>query len=471
MSQDTADANGSDRIHVDLKEVQEWIANCAPNLPVGPDDERYLDFGAYEEELRGKDHIRSLYDTVTLSGSQSCQLFSGFNGTGKSTELRRLKHSLEAADYTVLLVDANDYHDLGHALTFEDLLVAATGAFGEATTALLGKDVFKESYWDRLKNLLASRLGVEELKLKLGPAGEVKVGVRHAVPFWVELREEVLAKSRSHLTESCHQFVRECVARIRKDKRHQHTRGVVFIFDSLEKLKGTIFQFQEMMESIIQAFSRNPEYLHLPDCHVVYSIPPYVQIVRPELVGYYSKGTLLPAVKVLEKGPDIVAHPPGVKAMSALVGRRFPLDQVFGNRRDLLERLVIYSGGHVRTLVRFVRQLLLETAYKGFPPDEQDIEAILQQFREQATVWPESVGFLEKIRLTGSIRRVTREEYPFLAEYMDTYVVLCYRNGGGWYEIHPLVRDDVTALAEELAAEQRQKRLAERSQQDETPDE
>jgi hypothetical protein len=33
---------------------------------------------------------------------------------------------------------------------------------------------------------------------------------------------------------------------------------------------------------------------------------------------------------------------------------------------------------------------------------------------------------------------------------MDSYIVLCYRNGDGWYEIHPLVRDYVQRLAREL---------------------
>ncbi len=45
--------------------------------------------------LRGEDHIDALYDTITLREEQSCQLFSGFSGTGKSTELRRLTRRLE----------------------------------------------------------------------------------------------------------------------------------------------------------------------------------------------------------------------------------------------------------------------------------------------------------------------------------------------------------------------------------------
>lgn len=242
---------------------------------------------------------------------------------------------------------------------------------------------------------------------------------------------------------------------MRIERKERHTRGVVFIFDSLEKLKGTIYEFQEMMESIIQSFSKNPAHLHLPGCHVIYSIPPYVQLTRPELLGHFTGSTLLPAVKVLERGEGMVPHRPGVEAMSALVGRRIPIELVFGERRDLLERLVVYSGGHVRTLVSFIRDLLFRIGRKGFPPSEDDVERVVQKFREQATIWPESVPLLDKIRRTGSIKHIARDQYPFLAEYMDTYVVLCYRNGDGWYEIHPLVRAEVGELAEELAAERR----------------
>jgi hypothetical protein len=112
---------------------------------------------------------------------------------------------------------------------------------------------------------------------------------------------------------------------------------------------------------------------------------------------------------------------------------------------------VVYSGGHVRTLLTFVQELLYNSVSSGFPPSEEDVEEAVRQFREQArmTIWQGSVALLDRILRTGTVEHVSKEEYALLAEYMDTYVVLCCRNGDGWYEVHPLVREHVRRLAEE----------------------
>ena len=451
MGQDSPQHDGRGRIQVDRGTLREWIESCHPYTPIDPDDQRYFEFDRSGEGpiLRGEDPIRGLFEAITLSERQSCQLFSGFSGTGKSTELRRLKHLLEADGYSVLMVDARDYHDLSHALTVEDLVVILAGSFGEATAELLGQEVLETSYWERLVRFLKSEVDLSDVKLSFGPA-DLKLGIKEATPAWAELRD-ALANARVKLRESCHEFIRSCVARI--EQHRSRSRGVVFIVDSLERLETSVLQFHEMMESVVRVLSKSPEYLHLPDCHVVYSIPPYIQLIRPQLRGHYSRvTTVLPAIKVLERGVDLVPFQPGIEALSALVGRRIPIDRVFGERRDLLEKSVIYSGGHIRTLLTFIQDLLFNSLNRGFPPAEADVERVVQPFREQArlTIWRGSVGLLDRILRTGAVENITKEEYAFLADYMDSYIVLCYRNGDGWYEVHPLVRDHVQRLAREL---------------------
>ncbi len=443
-------------VRVDEEALTEWIANCDPYTPIGPDDERYFDFARLSEDgidLRGVDHIAKLYTGITRSGEQSCQLFSGFSGTGKSTELRRLKHLLEAAGYSVLLVDARRYHDLNHPLTAEDLTVILAGAFGEATAELLGRDVHRQSYWQRLLEFL--KRPVEEVTLRAAIM-DLKIGVKHAKPFWAELRE-ALAASPGKLRRSSHDFIRNCVTQItgaRKD-----APKVVFIVDSLERLGTSSLDFDEMMESIIQVFTESADDLRLPECHVIYAIPPYVQLIHPKLGDYYTRVSLvLPAIKVVERGVDLVPFRPGIEALGTLLGRRVPLDRIFGERREALERLVIYSGGHVRTLLVFLRELLFNASPDHFPLQAGDVEQAVQPFREQATqgVWREIVPLLNEILHSGTLKNVSKEEFASLAECMDAYIVLCYRNGEGWYEVHPLVRAYVRELAEQRAALERQ---------------
>lgn len=39
------------------------------------------------------------------------------------------------------------------------------------------------------------------------------------------------------------------------------------------------------------------------------------------------------------------------------------------------------------------------------------------------------------------------ERLPRLVTFLDSLLVLCYRNGDEWYGVHPLVRDEIRELA------------------------
>lgn len=436
---------------VDRATLSQWIASWDPNEPIDPDDKRYLNFGDYDTSLRGEGHVQGLYDAITLETAPSVQLFSGFSGTGKSTELRRLKKKLEADGYTVLLVDFKSYHDLHHPLTTEDMAVLLASAFGDATSELLGKNAVKESFLNRIKDYLRTEIGVEEAKLKAGVL-DFKIGIRNARPFWVELRDK-LAASPERLQEESHQFILKCIERI---KKKTNTDQVVFIVDSLEKLSSIVAtDFIEVMNSLLQIFSDSADLLRLPGCHVVYSIPPYAHIVSPRLGEQFRMRFVLPAVKVFTRGPEPEPFQPGIQALTELVRRRLPIDVIFGDRLDLLERMIAYSGGHIRTLMFFIRELLYGAAQLPLPPKEEDIERAVQPFRERArmAVRFEGVPILAKVMKTGSLEGITAEQDAIAAQYLDDFIVLCYRNGDGWYEVHPLVRDLVQKLAAKQAEE------------------
>ncbi len=444
------------RTTVGITTLRQWLDDCDPQTPIDPSDRRYFNLDQVEVDgelipLRGEDHIDGLYDTITLREGQSCQLFSGFSGTGKSTELRRLTRRLEEDGYSVMLVNAQDYHDLNHELVIGDLLIVLAGAFGEAVAERLGKGVLKESYWKRFLEFLDQDVELQEIKLPTGMA-DLKIGIRHQEPFWVKARN-ALSGSLGKLRQDSHSYVQECVEAV--NEADDPSRGVVFILDSLERLTAPVTHFRDVMESAIRVFTHYPDFLRLPKCHVIYTIPPYVQLISPGLKDRYDRASLvLPAIKVLERGEDIKAFSPGVDALAALLRKRVPLERIFGSRNDLLKKLITYSGGHVRTLIAFTRELLFRSKRRGLPVSEEDIERVVQPFREQAgmAIWRESVPLLERIQEKGTVEGIREDEYAFLARFMDNYVVLCYRNGDGWYEIHPLARDIVSRLAAEVKA-------------------
>jgi len=282
---------------------------------------------------------------------------------------------------------------------------------------------------------------------------DLKIGLKHQRPFWLKIRD-ALSVAPSKLKEHSHDFILRCTAHLQE--RKPRPRGVVFILDSLEKLYAPRSEFHKVMTSLVQVLSDFPEHFHLPGCHAIYTIPPYVQLMNPQLGDRYRVSGVLPAVKVLERTVEDDAGPlprylPGIEQLVELVGRRVPLEKVFGARRDLLEDLVVDSGGHVRTLLRFVQELLTQSRRRGLPPDEEALRRVVNPFRQKLeNVVPRSgLKALEQILRQGSLKGLEASDHEALAGLMQNYAVLSYSNGTDWFEIHPLIRDTVRQLVEE----------------------
>jgi len=70
---------------------------CKPEEALGPADDRNVDIDALGEEgarARGVNWVERLASEIRLAEEPMCELFSGLRGSGKSTELRRLAHTL-----------------------------------------------------------------------------------------------------------------------------------------------------------------------------------------------------------------------------------------------------------------------------------------------------------------------------------------------------------------------------------------
>jgi GTPase SAR1 family protein len=104
------------------KDIDETYRTCDPDLPLEADDERYVDLA----ESRG---MKRLAKTIARSIKRSAEhsqvkmLFTGLRGSGKTTELFRLKKELEDNQYFTLYMDVEELLDLG-SLNYLDVLVA-----------------------------------------------------------------------------------------------------------------------------------------------------------------------------------------------------------------------------------------------------------------------------------------------------------------------------------------------------------
>jgi hypothetical protein len=107
-----------------LARVKYWYNRCKPDVPVPADDPDhwYVDFDG--QGLRGERCTGTAASTINLAQHPICQLFTGFQGSGKTSELLRLIGALEREEHFVVYADALRSVDTRNEIAYPDVLVA-----------------------------------------------------------------------------------------------------------------------------------------------------------------------------------------------------------------------------------------------------------------------------------------------------------------------------------------------------------
>jgi hypothetical protein len=236
-------------------------------MPISPSDRAFLkqlyanladealkpDSPFYEpvyQELGLDDPVQQISTLIEFDGVESIRLFSGFQGSGKTTELLRLQRLLEERGYFVLYADALNYVNAAEPIEITDLLMVMAGAFSDALEDKLDRDIARETFWERIWTFLNSEINIKEASAKIGyetPAKELFGSVKTGLDLKFELKSATnfrrqlqgfLANKLKELKDNVDRFFEDGIKQIRK-ARGENTQ-VVFIFDQLEQLRGTL---------------------------------------------------------------------------------------------------------------------------------------------------------------------------------------------------------------------------------------
>lgn len=421
-----------------------------------PDDARYVPL--YQTKgVTSEDPVELIARGVEWTPRQSVQLLSGFRGTGKSTELRRLRRRLQNAGYLVVLFDIEDYVNLSTPVDVSDFLMAITGAFSDALAApeLLGASPALEGYWDRFVHFLkATKVEVNEIGLDV-EGGVDPVKLKSAIklslktdPSFKAALQKRMAGHLGSLVLHVQRFVSDAV----RELKHLHGVGkeCVVLVDSMEHIRGTSSNTDEVHHSVETLFAGHADKLALPGLHVVYTVPPYLKVRYANLGSLYAPGGIhvLPAVKLCEDRTGNRCDA-GFEAIERVVAARGDWTRLLGTR-EALDELIAKSGGHIRDLLRLLAEVTRRAA--TLPVDAATVDKSIDQLRneyfpiaEQDAVW------LTRIAETHQAALEEASRLPDLARFLDTHMVLCYRNGHEWYDTHPLIKDEVRRQAAQVA--------------------
>jgi hypothetical protein len=94
------------------------------------------------------------------------------------------------------------------------------------------------------------------------------------------------------------------------------------------------------------------------------------------------------------------------------------------------------------------------------PVEDRTVDDAIHQIRNEfLPIADDDAQWLAQIAATHSASLQDVSRLPAFARFLDTHLVLCYRNGHEWYDTHPLVADHVKAQSEALQkAKSRKKR-------------
>ena len=387
-----------------------------------------------EEELdaffvdRGKGPLEEMKILLTESSTPQKILFTGHRGSGKSTELARLAHSLKESFFIVFL-SAEEILDLRDINYPDIILTMAMELFGRAAEERL-----------RLNRKLMEdihawfRETFKEVEVTVSKGQGVSAGLK-AYFAGLEGKLEREAVTRRLVREKVEPRLSQLLERLNLligDVERKAGKKVLIIVDDLDHADLKVAK---------ELFYEHGAALSQPECHLIYTFPialrhdnDFIQMRE----GFTDLLPVLPNFRLRDEegNPD----KGGRRLLRELVLKRAE-EALF--EEAALEQLVNQSGGLTRQLVRLVRLAALEALMAERDRiTADDVEEAVSRLRQDYEVLLDSKQ-REALRRVRETKRVENDELH--RSLLHNLSVLEYRNRHLWYDVNPIV----TPLLEE----------------------
>lgn len=411
-----------------------------PFEPLPADDTRYVDC----QDVRGDaDILQELGNRMRLANTNTCQLYSGHRGAGKSTELLKLKKYLENRQFYVVYFAAEEDIDSEDA-QYTDILLACTRR--------LLKDLQKfanpspilnwlENLWGELKDLAQTPIEFESLGIEAQISQFAKLTANlRSVP---QLRQQIRQKINPH-TVTLIPVLNEFLADAKKNLPNSYTKLAVIV-DNLDRMvlvkDGERTNYEEV-------FLDRSEQLKALDCHLIYTLPISMAYSTraTDLKDIYGECLLLPMIMVKNLKGEV--YQPGLKKVKEVISKRvrqiapeFSLEKEIFDNPQTLEGLCLMSGGHVRNLLLLTQDAI--GRIEELPITEKAVRRAITQARDTYRRAVENNQWHLLAEVSRSKRIINDDQYRSLM-YNRCLLEYRYLDDEGeiqrWYDIHPLIQ-------------------------------
>lgn len=429
---------------IPLPSLQRIIGQLDPFKPLEADSDLYVELDDGEGARCERSCANQLYRTISLNTNPTYQLFSGFPGSGKTTELKRLAARLERdkqVSTKVIYIDFGDYIDIHRPVEIADILRTLAYCMDEAASKAEGSPSTRPSYLQRFWDYIATTdVNLKEMGFEAYGASlmlELKQN-----PDFAERIAKTIQGRFQQFAKMAHDMMSESVARLAAAPGVVASR-VVVICDGLEKLTSLGEGVRAKVElAVEQLFVGHQDLLRLP-CHAIFTFPLWLRFLTPLLgAAYGNEPLVLPMVKIADESNKPCDS--GLAKLEELVRRRigseFP--EVFGpNGSAILRSLLNASGGYPRDLLRMVRWLVMNA---DLPITTKDCETVINNVASaySDTILSTYLDVLAAVGTTHNLPRESESQRALFGHLFQHWLILAYRNGHEWYDLHPLVRRD-----------------------------
>jgi hypothetical protein len=284
-------------------------------------------------------------------------LFTGYRGTGKTTELYQLQSRFQK-DYEVFYYDASKKLDLNNCKVTDVLMAIANEihkkmeSAGYALPDKVLKDVadwFFEKVLENEQSIEAEAGGRAEIsspkwfsfitsKIFAG----MKLGTKNR-----QIMRRKLENNLFGLIEKVNILLKNA----EKQLKDHDKKGLIFMIDSMDRLKEGIDK---------ELFNANGGFFKQLKGNFIFVVP--ISLLYDEQarsVDFHHE--ILPMIPVFESGKDHLHHERNIKQLKELIGKRIVVDAIFTDPEESLKELILTSGGHLRDLLRLLQYALGQT--------------------------------------------------------------------------------------------------------------
>lgn len=417
------------------------LYNALEDRVLRPGDQEYLD----QLNAQGPNApVEEIAIEIDWQRAGGVCLFTGQRGTGKSTELLRLQERLKRDGAIVFYADMSEYVSMTKPIEVSDFLISMCGALSDRVEERYAATPGQRGYWERVAHFFMSEVRVDAVGVKFGP-GDLKASLRLDPDF----KKVIQDKARHHvakLVQQAHEFAKETVA-FAREREGRPDAKVVLLVDSIERLRGLGQEAMAVYESVRDLFVAHADALRIPLLNVVYTIPPYLSVLASgagALLGGATTHRLVSTHVFKHRSRDV--DPAGLDLMRQIVAKRYPAwHKIFSTLA--LERLAVSSGGDLREFFRLLRACLPAVRDDAqLPLSHAAVERAENDARNEMLPIPTNyLDWLKRIVASHQPCLDDDARLPTLAHFLDNRLVLCYRNGSDWYDVHPLIRHSVDA--------------------------